>query len=421
MVFCWILMIFMVLFPKGGIKAGTIPLTWGYLFVGFTIPLLLGVRLLALPLRLPERTLAALAILVPMQALFIYAYMVYGVADPGLAISNFLAFFFFPPVFLLLYAPFLEFVDGVQLSVALRYCILFAALWGMFLFFLHPITGHYVEIPYVTVNAADYGEIEKTKHIARGLFFKNISTYNNGNIYGVATLILLPLYNYLEHSRWRRVAIKLSLLLTLSRTVWMGLLANELLPLIGQLSWQLRTFPRIRLEKTGRRLVALAITVVLIFAALLFNHSGAGALDFLFDPTAGGRTAYILNAKPFEWLPPMGLGGFSEVVYLAVLQEFGYLGLMAFVLIMVSPLLLLLIDRTALASPTRVAAMQGLLLYAIVAVSDGGFGYIPIMAFYWFVYMIYLFGWPGERLQAESPVAQHSTLLIPHAGSPALG
>ena len=53
--------------------------------------------------------------------------------------------------------------------------------------------GKFIEIPFLTVNAGDYGTLESTKHINRGGYLKLISTYNNGNVYGVATLILLPL------------------------------------------------------------------------------------------------------------------------------------------------------------------------------------------------------------------------------------
>jgi len=70
---------------------------------------------------------------------------------------------------------------------------------------------------------------------------------------------------------------------------------------------------------------------------------------------------------------------------------------------MLSPVLLLFVDSTALQSPTRRAALKGLILYAFLAGIDGGFNYIPTMAFYWFVYMIYLFGWPaahGSKLVA---------------------
>jgi hypothetical protein len=47
-------------------------------------------------------------------------------------------------------------------------------------------------------------------------------------------------------------------------------------------------------------------------------------------------------------------------------------------------------------SPVRKAALKGLILYAIVATIDGATNLIPVMAFYWFAYMVFLFGLPGE-------------------------
>ena len=203
----WFLTVFLVLFPKGGVKIGDLPLTWGYMFFALTTPPLLLVRMVRFPVRLPVRLWAVLAALLPMQLLALYAVTFYGFADLAYGTSTFANLFFLPPIFLLIYPEFLRYVDGERLSRYFRWCILIAAIWGIFLFFWHTFTGHFIEIPYLTVNADDYGELEGTKHIARGFYFKLISTYNNGNLYGVATLILLPLYDLLEKgalASWHR-------------------------------------------------------------------------------------------------------------------------------------------------------------------------------------------------------------------------
>jgi len=80
---------------------------------------------------------------------------------------------------------------------------------------------------------------------------------------------------------------------------------------------------------------------------------------------------------------------------------------------MFSPLLLLLVDSSALKSPYRRAALKGLMLYSFMACIDGGFNYIPTMAFYWFVYMIYIFGWPTH------PAPQKPAIVLPPPFSPA--
>jgi hypothetical protein len=400
----WLLVVFLVLFPKGGIKAGELPLTWGYAILALSVPPLLLVRLLAVPLRLSRSVLLALAMLAPMQVLFVYAIVFCGVEDASFAVSTFVALFALPWIFLLVYAPLLRWVDGERLSRYLRWSILLAALWGILLFFLHPLTGHFLEVPYLTVNAADYGEIEATKHIARGLFLKLISTYNNGNVYGVATLILLPMYRRLEPVRWRRATVMIALLLTLSRTVWIGLVLLEIFPLLSLAVRQVGTFPVLRLRGAMRRVALVVVTVALIFGAVLFNSASGGVIAFLFDPTAGGRigeiTAVVSNR--ITLLPSQPVSAFLEILYSSAAQGYGWAGLAAFVLIMVSPLLLLPANRSALRSPLRRAALEGLVVYMIVAASDGALNYIPVMAFYWFAYMIYLCGWPQVLAQRVS-------------------
>lgn len=400
----WFFVVFLVLFPKGGLKLGVLPITWGYLYLALSFVPLLAVRLLALPLRWPRRVLIACAMLLPMQLLFVYAGVFNGVSDPPFAFSSFVALFALPWIFLLLFPPFLQFVDGERLSKYLRWCMLMAALWGIFLFFLHPITGHFIEIPYLTVNSGDIGDLETTKHIARGFFFKLISTYNNGNLYGVSTLILLPLYRKLEPVRWRRAAIVVALLLTLSRTVWAGIILLEAFPLIALLARQFRTLPVVYLRSAWRRLALLAFVVALVFGALLFLSLGPNALAFLLDPTAGGRTTEIarVQSSGLTFLPSAPLAGFVEILYVTAVQDFGISGLIAFLLLMFSPVLLLFFDRGALRSPYRLAALQGLVLYIVLAASDGGMDFIPVMAFYWFAYMIYLFDWPAPHQPAES-------------------
>ena len=183
------------------------------------------------------------------------------------------------------------------------------------------------------------------------------------------------------------------MLFTLSRTVWFGLVVAQLLPLIALFAGQFNTFPRVHLGRASRRIVALFATIGLVFSALLFNSS---TLSFLFDPDLGGRTSEIPAFFNATLLPNHGLNGLLELIYVSAAQEFGYAGMVAMILLMLSPVLLLLVDSSALQSPSRRAALKGLILYSLVALSDGAFNFIPVMAFYWFVYMIYLFGWPAS-------------------------
>ena len=389
----WLLLTFLVLFPKGGIKVGETPITWGYLILALTAFPLLLIRLLAFPLKFSRKTLIALATIIPFQILFLYSCLQNGIGDIPLAVSTFISFFILPFLFLFVYPPFLCLIDGRKFERYLRICISVAAIYGIFLFFWHPITGHFIEIPYLTVNAGDYGMLETTKHIDRGTFFKLISTYNNGNIYGAATLILLPLYDVFEPKRWKRNLLRVALVLTLSRTVWFGLIVDQLLSFIAPFAGMLSTFPKIHLGPSMKKALTLIATVGLIAFGLVINSS---SLSFLFDPTLGGRAGESAAFFHPTFLPDSPVGGFLEMVYSSAITDYGITGFISIVLIFLGPMIVLVMNPGAIRSVVRRAAIKGLIIYALIAAIDGAISLIPVMAFYWFAYMVFLFGFPDN-------------------------
>ncbi len=397
----WFLITFLVLFPKGGIKIGGLPLTWGYLGIVLSIPGLLVVRLLSMPLRFRPSNLAATASVIPFTLLFFYSLKVNGTELASFAFSTFVTLCILPPIFLLLYADFLSFLDGRTLERNLRRAMFAAAVFGIFLFVWHPLTGHFIEIPLLTVNADDYGTLETSKNIDRGFFLKLISTYNNGNVYGVATLILLPLFDLFEPKTWKRNLMKLALVLTLSRTVWAGLILIEVFSLGRVVLQSVRTFPRVVFGpavKIGLILVA-TIGLVLVGLALISQN-----VAFLFDSKLGGRSETIAMAVASPtWLPGLPVIAIAEIVYASVLSQYGILGLLSVVLIFGFPLVLVLLNPSCLEDPARRAALKGIMLYMFLAAVDGAINLIPVMVFYWFAYMIFLEGWPPARASIRIP------------------
>ena len=411
-----LLVVWLVLFPKGGFRLAGLPLTWGYLLLVLFTPLAFAVRFLLMPLVFPKRLLAALFLLLPMQACFLYAGALYGFMDLNFVFSTFVGLFALPWIFLLLFAPFYPAVNEIRLRRWFCNCVFIAAVWGLILFVLYPLTHREFEIPYLTVNASDYGTLANGKSNARGLFLKLISTYNNGNLYGVSTLLLFPLYARLENSRVRRMTVRLALLLSLSRTVWVGLIANELLTLVPPLFKQIYTFPVLYLGEARRRLLALLVTTFLVFGSVSLVTLRAGNLGFLFDRTLGNRLGEVNAASQTTFFPEHALYGFGEVLYASAAQYWGVTGLIAFTLIMASPLILLCLQPQLLRFPLRRAALKALLVYALVAASDGAFNFIPVMAFYWFVYAVFLYDWPGTQPQ---PLLSAHRAALP--SDPALG
>ena len=267
----------------------------------------------------------ACASLLPFLVLFLYSCKVNGLELPSYAISVFTNFCLLPGDVSAHLPGVLPTIRFEQFVRWFRFCILATAAYGIFLFFLHPLTGNYLEIPYLTVNAADYGLIELTKHIARGRFLKLISTYNNGNVYGAAILIVLPLYDLLEPARWKRNLLRLALVLTLSRTIWAGLVIEQMLSLAAQLpaepgdlsggSAGLGCPPRggrsgdARSDR-GR-------------PAVHVQCSGAGDRPQLWR-TRAGELSGTLTAT---WLPTVPVTGFPEVLYSGAAINYGIAGL----------------------------------------------------------------------------------------------
>ena len=95
-------------------------------------------------------------------------------------------------------------------------------------------------------------------------------------------------------------------------------------------------------------------------------------------------------------LPNQPVDGFAEVLFASALAVYGYVGLWSLLLLFFFPMLLVVLRPGLLDEPARNAAAKGLILYVIVASSDGATNLIPVMAFYWFVYSVLLCGLPGE-------------------------
>lgn len=391
---CLLTVVFLILFPKGGIKAGETPLTWGYLLlVGTALPAVV-IRLVSLRLAFRPSALVAFGALIPFQMLCLYSIEVNGVGNVGYLLSDLTGFFLLPFLFLLVYPAFLPAIDPLRFRRYFRFCILGAALWGIFLFVWRPLFGFYIEIPLLTVNLGDFGQLEATKHIDRGAFFKLISTYNNGNVYGVATLILFPLYKLWEPSRWNKNVVRFALVLTLSRTVWLGVLIEQFLSSLVSLAAMTRSLPHIDTGAARKRAAGLLLTLAAVFVGFLFSVQ---SISFLTDSSLGGRQAQFQVFAHPTLLPSLPLNGFAEVMYSSALQLFGVAGLLAILLIVLSPLLLIALFPKLLRAPVNRAAAKGLILYAILAAADGATNLIPVLAFYWFTYMVFLHGSPGEQ------------------------
>jgi len=362
----WIgaLWLFILIFPKGGFKVGLIPITWGYLILGF-----LGITfLVSNPIIINRKRATTLLSLLPFQIISLLCFALTGIENMSLTISFVISFFFIPWIFLTLLSQKIEYLKISQLKLLIKKGIFYIAAYGIFLFLYKQYTGKFLEIPFLTVNFSDFGNIEG-KNIERGIAFKLISTYNNGNIYGPCVLMLLPLYCYIEKSPLRKLIVKTSLILTLSRTVWIGLLFNELCNFIFFRKNSSMSF----IKPIG----AILFSLIGLYSIVLYYGI---PIEFVFDLHLGGREAQFENFQ-INLLSKVPFVGIIEIVYLSILSSFGLIGLISFLVAMISPIALNYSNKPEI----KKTILFGLINYLIVCCSDGAMLYIPTMAIYWFL------------------------------------
>src|SRR5690606_37942603 len=193
-----ILVIMNVALPKAGITVGGTPITFGYMLM-ILIPPLALLGLVRRPRISPAAGFHFLAFFLPLGLLALYKLMGADSSVLSLAICGML-FLVIPFVVLVLFSSYLEQLTERQIGRVLKWCISFVIVWGIFNFLLYAVSKQFLEIPYLTVNAGDVGEIYG-KNNRRGELMKLVSTYSNGNVLGTCLVMLLPLYLYFTKSR----------------------------------------------------------------------------------------------------------------------------------------------------------------------------------------------------------------------------
>ncbi|MBS0652635.1 MAG: hypothetical protein JSR39_03820 [Verrucomicrobia bacterium] len=381
---------FLVAFPKGGFKVRGIPFTWGYLFLAvFSAFSFIKGRF-----SFSRQQLLALLCVLPFAFLGFGAICLLGTTDTGFAASFMVSFLFLPVVFFLFFSKYLEDVDLGLFEKMLSNSLFFVSLFGVFAFFYKMFFFDFLLIPHLMIPVEDIQDFAVTRMIDRGNIFKLVSTYNNGNIYGVCMLMFFNYYFYLEKSLFKKAVFILALILTLSRTVWIGLFIVYWLGFIFK-------------DKTRSSLIR-----HLLFVGLCIGFLGACVLilnintGFLFDAHLGGRLWQLETLKTFTLFPSSAFQQIWEIVYLGILENFGLIGLFLFLFGMLAPLTIYFFgskkagNRRCREAQNRIAA--GLILYLIVCCSDGAIQYIPTMAFFWFLSSLLLS--LGNRSQKSVPV-----------------
>lgn len=360
----------LIIIPKGGFKIAGIPLTWGYLYLGFL--LILSTIIIVSKYKFPvnSRHFMCYVATLPFVVYFSLHLLIFGYeGSTGNFIAFYISFVFLPFLFYIILGYFLTKINHDYIEKIIANAVFLISVYGIFLFSYKQIYGHFLEIPYITVNADDLGELARSKFNQRGSIAKLISTYNNGNIFGVCNLMLFPVFYKKTTSKIKIFIVVLALLLTLSRTVWIGLLFFFLI------------LYRNKLYQLAKIYVAGAILLFVIGSVLMTRYFQYGSLEgFILDSNLGGR---ILQIRKVNDITLFGNGPYTiidEIVYLSIFRQFGIVGLFLFCVSFFAPVYIFLQTKN-----NNQVYLLGILTYLFVCLSDGCMLLIPTLVFFYFI------------------------------------
>lgn len=361
-----LVMTFNIALPKGGIRLYDFPITWGYLLIGI-------VGGLSALNALRSRNLAvapmvqAFILFLPLAAIVYFKAEHYSL-PPTSWVQYVVLFGIFPGLIIVAMSSQLERIRTKDIARALRPMVRFAVVWGLMNFVLFALTREIIEIPFLTVNASEVG-MTLSKNNLRGGLMKLVSTYNNGNIFGVCMVMLMPLYFYIESKNLWRSLFVLAIFCTLSRTAWFSMTATFILMVLSG---------QIRINRSSVWISAAAAFGVLLVILPSLGWSSAN----LIDDDLGGRLSYL------QGLELSFFGGdrvaIPEVVYFGLLQSFGLLGFVLAIAALCYGIGYGVFHWLEL-SQVRRAAVVGALSYLAASVMDGAIMFPPVFPIFLFL------------------------------------
>ncbi|WP_321476691.1 hypothetical protein [uncultured Paludibaculum sp.] len=367
-----VVLFLLVAMPKGGIKFERIPITFSYLALGVAALPCLAVSVRTTTWNRPS--VVCILMTLPLAIISLLKITIWGYYEQGFALALIANVCVLPFVFLVCFRSLGAALVHRDTQRLLVFCVALVTLFGLVEFVSRNFLGSAIEVPYITVNSDDVGRIWE-KHNQRTSLVKLVSTYNNGNIFGICMLILGPLFWALRPARTLRIIYLAALFLTLSRTVWAGML-------IWLVLWE-PIFRRRPVSMLLRSPVHLATAFGMGAAGLFVLSTGT---DFLFDQNLGGRLEALPNVEFSLFGPEMPFLGISELTYTSFLQNFGLAGLLAFIAWLTAPVAACLTaEGLGALGPLRRAALISLTVYMVVCAVDGAFMLIPVIALYWLV------------------------------------
>jgi len=366
----FIAVLLLVIIPKGGFKIAGVPITWGYLYLGLLFILSIIIIVNKYKFTVNSKHYMCYLATLPFVLFFTIHLLIFGYEGSlGNLIAFYISFVFLPFLFYIILGNFLTKINGDYIQNLIAKSVFWIAIYGIFLFIYKQITGHFLEIPYITVNAADLGELARSKFNQRGSVAKLISTYNNGNIFGVCTLMLFPVFYNKTTSKFKIFIVILALILTLSRTVWIGLIFYFLI------------LYRNKLLQLAKIYLLGALLLFIIGSIVMTRYFQYGSLQgFILDSNLGGRILQIRKVNEITFFGSKAYTIIDEIVYLSIFRQFGVIGLVLFCISFFAPVYLFLQTKN-----NNFIYFLGVITYLFVCFSDGCMLLIPTLAFFYFI------------------------------------
>lgn len=381
---------FVVAFPKSGAYVGGVPIYVNYLLIAILLPFLSIAKIFSRSKTLYFRYFLAC---LPFVALWIMTFLFYGYSDFGFFVGQMFVVIILP-VFFCAFEPVYRGVGVQYFDKWFVRVLRFVVMFGLLSFFYAIIYKDYIHIPYLTTGGGDVVEQVWQKNNMRSGILKLVSTYNNGNIFGVCMLMLLPLYFLSEKSGFFKLAFIFAVVLTLSRTVWLGLFVALFL-VYGR-----------RINPVTMFLYVLGGSIA--FVAIYFLASLIGGDKFLFDSSLGGRDKFFWMLDELRFLPSRPIGYVVEIPYLSIYFDYGLFGLISFVVALLSPIFIGGMGVWREKSLRVAAANAGMIVYVCISLSDAALIFVPCFMIYSLLVMVKF----SERIGQNAAAARRSSIKL---------
>lgn len=281
---------FNVWFPKAGIKISGVPLTVGNVLFIILLFFWFGAILIRKNVKIPK---PAIVLIVGVVYFIIkYSYIILNGSSIASNVTYIIPLILYPFAIFLGYELVTDECKKEMIINVVRFGFYFICFYAL-LQFVVGIGG--CDIPGLTVNLSDYREMGPQWYMQKsnGTSEENakiVSTYQNGNLFGINLIFIYSLiYYYLKHKhREKEIIFSLILFiacafLTLSRTCWLGIVLFLFLEII------------MKREKNKSSLFRKGFIILLCITSLI--------LVFIYVPSVANR---FFGTNKSDWISMSG-------------------------------------------------------------------------------------------------------------------